>query len=126
MNDPHDRPTAAVDASPGARARQALHDGVHRALTGAGFDPHNPELAGLRLRLDEHGVLIEWRPTHPLGSAIQVRDGQESRRGLSDLDGIRRVLTEALAQILHDAGYLATPADGQAQALLLVTGTRDG
>jgi hypothetical protein len=121
MNDPHDRPTAAVDAPLGTRAREALLDGVHRALADAGFDPRNPDRTGLRLCLHEHGVLIEWRPADTLGSAIQVRDGQESRRGLSDLDGISRALTEALGQILHDAGYRTAPGAG---GLLLVTGAR--
>ncbi|OKI25632.1 hypothetical protein [Streptomyces sp. CB03911] len=63
---PHDGPTAAVDASPDKAARQALHDGVHRTLTDSGFDPQNPGASGPRLRPDEHGVLIEWRPTDTL------------------------------------------------------------
>ncbi|MFD0262290.1 hypothetical protein ACFRKE_10695 [Kitasatospora indigofera] len=124
MNDPHDRPTAAVDPSPELPAQQALqslHAGVHQTLTAAGFDPQIPDAPGLRLRLDERGVLIEWRPTDTLGPAIQVRDGHEVRRGLPDLHGIRHALTVALSQILQDAGFQITPTD---HALLLVTGTR--
>ncbi|GHE25877.1 hypothetical protein GCM10018781_77870 [Kitasatospora indigofera] len=124
MHDPHDRPTAAVDSSPELPAKQTLqglHNGVRQALTEAGFDPQDSDTPGLQLRLDEHGVLIAWHPADALGPAIQVRDGHESRHGLPDLHGLRQVLTTAIGQVLHDAGYLVAPTDG---ALLLVTGSR--